>query len=161
MEAALQEKFRNMSTEELLAEHQSGRLADWAYRIAEKEISSRGLIVPARAPELISTTDDDSFFGDHWTGQRSLGSAFWRIYVIGGKLMFLALILIGLFLKNILPSPPLFLFLFVPAYFLFSTVSVWRCAQNAKKVWLAWIARGFTVIYSIAMSYACILSFIK
>jgi hypothetical protein len=161
VESALQEKFREMSTEELLAEHQSGRLADWAYRIAEKEISSRGVIVPARAPELIPTTNDDSFFADHWLGKRSLGSAFWRIYVIGGKLMFLALILIGLVIKNLLPFPPLFLFLLVPAYFLFSTVSVWRCAKNTRKVWLAWIARGFTVIYTSALSYACILSFAK
>jgi hypothetical protein len=137
----LEENYKSKDDGELLALYSEGSLTNDAYAILEKELTKRGLEIPARpATNTEISKDRPQSLKAHWQGEASLVSAYWFVGVLGG---FLFSVLFYMFLET--PIIDLVFIAWVP-YFIFALVSIWRCAWNAKrKVW-GYIARLIVIV---------------
>lgn len=136
----LAKNYAELSDEELLRMHASGDLTDMAYTVLETELARRGISIPQRKKIL---EEDTQSLRAHWEGKASLSSAYWLIGVLGN--------LIFLFVFKVVKIEEwrflgLVVFLVWLAYFVFATVSIWRCAWNVH--WKGWgyIARVIVIL---------------
>lgn len=159
----LSDGYRRMPTEELLDLHARGTLTEAAYEVLEGLLGERGTEVPPR-PELPEVKPERAsvieFMDQHWRGERSLGSAYWLIGIIGSfavVLLWGLMRIVGLaavtsafsaqpdlrvyYLWGLFGSP-------VTVYFMFAWVAIWRCAWNSPWPAFGYIAR-FIVIISV------------
>lgn len=139
----LAKSYAELADSELLKMHTSGELTDIAYNILETELTLRGISIPQHKDKPEVKRRPQSLRA-HWKGQASLVSAYWLLWILGGALFYLSLLLL---IKSQASQAIFVSVVFVWfAYIAFSGVSVWRCAWNSS--WKGWgyLARVIVII---------------
>jgi hypothetical protein len=152
----LAKAYAELTGEELLRLHASGELTDTAYGALESELTRRGIRIPQRKDKCGPEERRPLSFRDFWEGKADLVYAYWLIGTAGNfifSLIFTALENLGWTIISIVFS------IFWLAYFVFASVSIWRCAWNVK--WKGWgfFARIMVVFNVIGAATAIFVEF--
>lgn len=155
-------RYSEMDIGELLELHGQGTLTEEAYALLEKELQNRNEPIPTRLTTEEVQASQIGFWEAHWSGKKSLSSAFMLVFV-AGNIIVLGIALaasllfydaIGKSNNHFLYSMLLALAIYTP-YFVFSSVSVWRCSDNvgwkgwgiiAKVIVILWILRYVLIV---------------
>ena len=156
---SLTEHYKTLGSDDLLALHQSGKLAEDSYPLLEAELVGRSLSVPSRPPDWVPEADERHFFAEHWRGIRPLWSAFWLLFVVGSKALLIVSYAAFSFVRGVAPNLGVFALLVVAIYLFAATIAVWRCSPNSSKVMWSWLARGITATYTLFFAYVTVLAF--
>jgi hypothetical protein len=147
-------RYAAMDIGELLDLHGQGTLTEEAYVLLEDELRNRNERVPARPTTAEIQALQTGYWKAHWTGKKSLSSAFMQVFIVGNFVVLAAAMAASLFFydaigkssTNFLYAMLLVLAIYTP-YFTFSSVSVWRCSNNVR--WKGWgiVARIIVIVW--------------
>ncbi len=103
-------------------------------------------------PLKVSYVAEDVWSSRYWNGRAPLWKAFWLVGVLGQVLVLLGIGLASWVLRPILSALLIYGFavLALMAMSVFASVSVWRCAVNAKQPPLGGLARVVVAFYVFA-----------
>ena len=89
----LEQTYSGKSDGVLLDLHAAGDLMDVAYEVLEEQLTKRGLAVPPR-PETAPEDKAKFTAREFWEGKGTLKEAFWGVWIFGGFLAFVVLVVV-------------------------------------------------------------------